>query len=82
MPDRAHDTELVNRFVQNYHQFRYVRHDDVKYLLGDYRFGQIIKDPIRKLGPIPKTIYPWNVIDYLGLPAEPPETVQESPPCD
>lgn len=40
--------------------------DDCRRLLGEERCELLLSDPIRCLGPVPGTVYPWNVVDYLS----------------
>ena len=40
--------------------------DDCRRLLGQERCELLLSDKIRCLGPIPGTVYPWNVVDYLS----------------
>ncbi len=65
--DRAKYTETVAPFVRYHGQFRYVSHEDAKTILGEERFERMLKDRVRSQGPRPGTVYPWNVIDYLGF---------------
>jgi len=46
--------------------FAYVRNEETISLLGDDDFVRMMRDPVRNLGPLPYTVYPWNVIDYLS----------------
>ena len=48
--------------------FHYVEHEQAMKLLGEERFERLLNDPIRRLGPEEKTVYPWNVVDYLMQP--------------
>lgn len=46
--------------------FAAVSHKDCLRLLGESRFSLLVADPVRNLGPVPQTVYPWNVVDYLS----------------
>jgi len=51
------------------HEFKVGQYRAVSYylcgqFLGD-RFDMLLADPIRNKGPIPETVYPWNLVDYL-----------------
>lgn len=56
---------LVDRVTTQIDQYLAVRHDDAQQLLGDVRFAAIMRDRLRRLGPLPNYVYPWNVVDYL-----------------
>ena len=62
---REEATTKVRPFVVKINQYEGVKHGDCQDLLSVDGFIQLIDDPIRGLGPIKGTIYPWNVIDYL-----------------
>lgn len=62
---RADAQELVDRYTVAVQQYRGVPQSDVTRLLGD-RAAMLRSDPIRKLGPTPDFVYPWNVVDYLS----------------
>ncbi len=38
----------------------------VQCLLGQGRYDRLQEDRIRNLGPDPRHVYPWNVVDYLS----------------
>lgn len=56
---------LVDIFTVSVQQYQGVQQSDVTRLLGD-RAAMLRSDPIRKLGPTPDFVYPWNVVDYLS----------------
>lgn len=58
--------EIVRPHVKTIRGFQYIEIETVKAILGE-RFATLEKDRIRFLGPVPGTIYPWNVIDYLTV---------------
>ncbi|MCK9459495.1 MAG: hypothetical protein M0R80_07645 [Proteobacteria bacterium] len=62
---RAEATAKVLPFVIRVNQYQAVKHGDCQDLLSVEGFLKLIDDPIRGLGPIKGTIYPWNVIDYV-----------------
>ena len=39
--------------------------DNARALMGDGRFAAMQADKIRRGGPKPGYVYPWNVVDYL-----------------
>jgi hypothetical protein len=45
--------------------YQAVSMEDAAELLGD-RLAMLLDDPVRKHGPTPDTIYPWNIVDYLS----------------
>ena len=62
---RAEAEAKVRPFVVKINQYEGVKWEDCQDLLSVEGFSKLIDDPIRGLGPIKGTIYPWNVIDYL-----------------
>lgn len=60
--------QQVDQFTQQHGQYSYVNYGDAKAILGDDRFERLLKDKVRWQGPLPATVYPWNVIDYLANP--------------
>ena len=43
-------------------------HSDARRLIGDERFGRMMRDPVRNLPRGGEWIYFWNVLDYAGWP--------------
>lgn len=63
--DRAEAQKIVDTYVFKVEQYRAVSHMDALKLLGENRFGRLMDDAIRGVGPTKDTIYPWNVVDYM-----------------
>ncbi len=64
--DRQQAAEIVKKHTKKTEDgFSYVTNSDVVSIIGIDKFSDLTKDPIRRLGPITGTVYPWNVIDYL-----------------
>lgn len=64
--DRQQAAEIVKKYTKKTEDgFSYVTDSDVVLIIGIDKFSDLTKDPIRRLGPIAGTVYPWNVIDYL-----------------
>ena len=47
--------------------FKAVSHESALTLLGAHSFALLCDDAIRRLGPKPEFVYPWNVVDYLEM---------------
>jgi len=63
---RPEAQEMVNAVTIHMSQCHAVSFDDCEKLLGKTQFAKLKADPIRRLGPVPETVYPWNVVDYLS----------------
>lgn len=70
--NRSEATELVKPHVtlfvsviDLYPDAQGVAVEKVASLLGNDLLAVLLRDPIRRQGPRPGYIYPWNVIDYL-----------------
>jgi hypothetical protein len=62
---RVEAQSLVDGVTVSVQQYRAVPKSEVDRLLRD-RAVLLHSDPIRKLGPCPGFVYPWNVVDYLS----------------
>ncbi len=66
--DRAEAVRVVDEYVRQFQQYKYVPWHIAVELLGNARAQRLLRDPIRRLGPAKDTVYPWNVVDYLQQP--------------
>ena len=60
--------QIVAPYTFRVGQYAAVSHEDALALLGEDAHARLMGDPIRKLGPRPGTVYPWNVEAYLMQP--------------
>lgn len=63
---RSEAQSVVDSVTFMVDQFKAVDFADCIRLLGPERFLMLRSDPIRRLGPRPETVYPWNLVDYLS----------------
>lgn len=64
--DRQQAAEIVEKHTKRTKDgFAYITNSDVVLIIGADKLSDLTKDPIRRLGPITGTVYPWNVIDYF-----------------
>lgn len=59
---------LVDAITFRVQQYQAVTIVHARQLLGEERFAKLQQDKVRNLGPDAATLYPWNVLDYLGWP--------------
>jgi hypothetical protein len=58
--------ETVDAVTFKVEQYSAVSFEDCLRLLGSVRFLAMRADPIRRLGPVAETVYPWNLVDYMS----------------
>lgn len=58
--------QCVDAVTFKVEQYSAVSFDDCLRLLGTIRFLAMRSDPIRRLGPVAETVYPWNLVDYMS----------------
>ncbi len=66
MYSRSEAQKLVDLVTFRVGQYAAVHHHDAVLLLGQATFDRMMLNKIKNLGPVPGTVYPWNVIDYLS----------------
>lgn len=64
--EREAAQKLVDTVTIKINQYSAVSAEDCYKLLDLYTFNRLCNDPIRRLGPVPNTFYPWNVVDALS----------------
>ena len=72
---------MVAPYIFRVSQYAAISHGDALALLGEDRLSRLTRDPIRKLGPTPETIYPWNVQAYLEQPTLGAKLTAAPPPA-
>lgn len=57
---------IVDERTFNVDVFRAISIESAREVLGAERLARLLNDPIRRIGPGPQVLYPWNVVDYLS----------------
>jgi len=63
--NREEAYRLVYPYIINVGPYSVVEYVNALSLLGKDRFANLVKDPIKGIGPTKDTLYSWNVIDAM-----------------
>lgn len=64
--DRKTAEEIVSPYIINVHGYHAIDRLSAFIILGDKLYTELSTDKVRRQGPKPGLIYPWNIIDYLS----------------
>jgi hypothetical protein len=66
--ERIEAEAVVATHIVMVEQYQAVPRSVAEELLGVERYGRLLRDKVRNLGPTADTVYPWNVVDYIHVP--------------
>ena len=64
--DRQTAEETVSEYIIYINGYQAVHRLSAYVILGDKLYTELSTDKVRRQGPKPGYIYPWNVTDYLA----------------